>query len=434
LEVPVDKFELDNTVHMVFGSGEFERLGKLASPHGKKPLLVIGRSHAKTTGLLDMAVEYLHDAGIDPVIFEGIEPNPRLGTVTAAAKKAIEEKCDMVIGLGGGSVMDAAKAIAFGFYDPDNIWKHIAKWEDGYSSPEKALPIVLVSTLAATGSEGNMGGVVTNENTREKYPFGAPCLYPKVSIIDPELAMSVPMEYTSDGAIDMCVHVVEGYFNGDPSATFSDRMTESFILEVRIAMEAIREDPADADARYQLSYLGAVALTGFINRPRGGYFPIHSLEHPLSGHYDISHGRGLALIWPRWLRYVSRENPDKIIQLGERVFGLDLESHHPFEAAERAIEALEYWLEDIGELHYMDSVGIPNDPAMFEKMADDAIRMYGDENGTIKGIKPLTRNDVVEIYKMCLRSGAEEVDSSDQAADESEDQEAAAVDMVQEND
>ncbi len=404
------KFELYNPIRMVFGPGEFERLGELACEYGKKPLVVVGQSHAKESGLLDRGLGLLQDAGMEPVVFEGIEPNPHLTTCQDAARKAVENDCDMVIGIGGGSVMDACKVIAFGFYDPDDIWRRIAHFLDDFEPPDKALPIVLASTLAATGSEGDAGGVITNWETHEKLGVDAGCLFPKVSIIDPELHVSVPIDYTRDGAIDMAIHVLEGYFNGDPSATFSDRATEGFFVETMLALGTLLEKPEDLDARYKLSYLGAVALTGFINRPRGGEYPLHILQHPMSGHLDVSHGRGLALLLPRWLRYVAREKPDKIIQLGERVFGLDLETHHPYEAADKAIDQLTYWLEDVGALYFLDDLGIPNDPDMIRKIAEDCIRIYGDENGMIGGIKELGVEDVVAIYESCLRPGAPEVE------------------------
>lgn len=401
-------FELYNPIRMVFGEGEFERLGEFAARYGGKPLVVFGQCFARECGLLDQAVEILKKAELDPVLFEGIEPNPRLGTCREAARKAIEESCDMVIGIGGGSVMDASKVIAFGFHDPDNMWKHIAHWEDDYEPVTKALPIVLASTLAATGSEGDAGAVITNEQTNDKVSVFSEHMFPKVSIIDPKLHVTTPWEYTRDGAVDMSIHVLESYFNGDPSARLSDRITEGFFIEVIDALDSVKEDPEDVEARGQLAWMGAVALQGFINKPRGGVFPLHMMQHPLSAYYDISHGRGLALLLPRWLKYVGREKPDKIIQFGDRVFGMDLETHHPFEAVDKVIERITDWLEDIDAWFYMDDLGIPYDPVMFEKMADDILRVHGKE-GQIDGLKPLAREDIVAIYVMCVRSGAPEV-------------------------
>ena len=167
--MPVRKFELFNPIRMIFGAGEFDRLGEIAAGFGKKPLVVIGQSHAKESGILDRGLELLKKAGMDPVVFEGIEPNPRLSNVPAeAARMAQKSKCDMVIGIGGGSVMDASKVIAFGFYDPDNMWRRVAHWEENHEQVGKALPIVLASTMAATGSEGDNGAVITNDETRDK--------------------------------------------------------------------------------------------------------------------------------------------------------------------------------------------------------------------------------------------------------------------------
>ncbi len=402
---------------MVFGVGEFERLGELAAQYGSKPLVVFGRKSARESGLLDRSVDLLKAADMEPVVFEGIEPNPHLDTCQKAARTAVENGCDMVIGIGGGSVMDASKVIAFGFHDPDGMWRHIAHWEDDYEPVCEALPIIVASTLAATGSEGDNGAVITNTETGDKVGVFAECMFPKVSIIDPKLTVTTPLDYTRDGAVDMAIHVLESYFNGDPDARFSDRCTEGFFTEVVIALEAVLEDPEDIEARSQLSWLGAIALHGFINKPRGGVFPLHMMQHPLSAYYDISHGRGLALLLPRWLKYVSRENPDRIIQFGDRVFNMELETHHPFEAADKVIERIIEWLSDIGAWFFMDDLGIPNDPEAFEKMADDVIRVHG-VDGFIGGIKPLAKEDIIEIYKMCLRPGAAVAEAESAAENE----------------
>jgi len=421
---------------MFFGVGEFKRLGELASKYGSKPLVVFGRKSARESGLIDRANDLLAEAGLEPVVFEGIESNPRFETCQKGAKLASESGCDMVIGIGGGSVMDASKAIAFGFHDPDGMWRRIAHWEENFEPVDKALPIILVSTLAATGSEGDSGGVITNTVTNDKVAFFGEALFPKISIIDPELTLTTPLDYTRDGAVDMTIHVMESYFNGE-DVGFSDRATEGFFVEVIEALEAVLENPEDIDARTNLSYLGAIALHGFINKPRGGMFPLHMMQHPLSAYFDISHGRGLALLLPRWLKYIGHEKPDKIIQLGERVFSMELETHHPFEAVDKVIGRIIEWLEDIGAWFFMDNLGIPNDVSLFEKMADDILRVHG-KDGIIDGLKPLGKEDIVEIYKMCLRPAAPaetafpvDETSDDEATDE-ETEDGEIVEVIEE--
>jgi alcohol dehydrogenase YqhD (iron-dependent ADH family) len=427
----VNKFELYNPIQMVFGVGEFNRLGELALEYGQKPLVVFGRKSARETGLMDRAVSILIDAGLEPVVFEGIESNPTLATIQAGAIKAMENECDMVIGIGGGSVMDASKIIAFGCFDPENIWQHIATWEENYTPIEQALPIIVASTIAATGSEGNSGAVVTNTENNQKVGVFSTLLFPQVSIIDPELTITTPFDYTRDGAIDMAIHVLESYFNGS-DADFSDRATEGFFVEVMIALEALQEDLEDIEARSKLSYLGAIALTGFLNKPRGGAFPLHLMQHPLSAHFNISHGSGLALLLPRWLNYVKNEDPTKIIQLGDRCLSLDLETYHPLEAADLVITRLTNWLEDLGAWFFMDNLGIPNDPKLFREIAEQIIETYGDDDGLIGGIKPLGVDDIVAIYQMCVRTGAK-VDKKKPAIvpDVQSEEEALADDLVE---
>jgi hypothetical protein len=396
--LPFD-FQLPTKIY--FGPGKIGLIAKYIRPIGKKPLIVTGKSSMRRLGILDKVTGLLKKGGIDSVVFEGIEPNPRHTTCDKAAALARQEGCDLIIGLGGGSAMDAAKGIAITAKTGCSVWDYVYT---GPNKPQKkiteVLPIVLVPTIAATGSEADSGGVITNWETKEKTGIWGEPLFPRVSIVDPELTFSCPPDYTADGGVDIISHVIESYFTGTSEAYLQDRFSESVIRTVVKYLPRAIENGNDLEARAHLSWCSTVALSGLINSGRGGSYPLHALEHVVSAHYDISHGRGLALLLPALMEYTAPSRPEKYAELGENVFGLRNDGKDIESAAQAGIEAMKKWLASIGRLLTFRDLGI--DDSKFEAMADDVIRLYMRDKDHLANPRPIDRAGVLEIFRMTL--------------------------------
>ena len=394
-------FEFTLRTKIIFGAGEIVKLGKEVKRVGHKPLLVTGKKSMRKTGILDKVLDILGQVKIKPVLFEKIEPNPRNTTVDEAGRLARDEGCDMVIGLGGGSAMDAAKGIAVVAVSNRPVWDHIYSGEnETYIPIRKALPIVCVPTIAATGSEADRGGVITNNDTNEKAGiFGEP-LFPTFSIVDPELTFTCPKDYTIDGGIDIISHVIESYFTGTTNAYLQDRMTESIIRTVIRYLPDVVKDPEDIEARTHLSWSSTLALSGLINQGRGGFFPLHALEHAVSGHYDISHGRGLALLLPALMKYTMPARPKKFTELGTNVFGLNFNGDTDEQAALKSINAMINFLASVERHLRFSDLGINDEK--FERMADDTIKIYGRNKNYLENPRPIDKAGILEIFNNSL--------------------------------
>ncbi|OGC95652.1 MAG: hypothetical protein A2W25_17590 [candidate division Zixibacteria bacterium RBG_16_53_22] len=394
-------FDFQLPTKIYFGPGKINMLAKYIKPFGKKPLIVTGQSSMRRLGVLDKITGFLKKAGIDGVVFEGIEPNPRHTTCDKAAALARREGCDMIIGLGGGSAMDAAKGIAITAKTGCSVWDYV------YTGPEKpqrkiteALPIILIPTVAATGSEADSGGIISNWETKEKTGIWGEALFPRVSIVDPELTFSCPPDYTADGGVDIISHVIESYFTGTSEAYLQDRFSESVIRTVIKYLPRAIENGNDIEARMHLSWCSTVALSGLINSGRGGSYPLHALEHVVSAHYDISHGRGLALLLPALMEYTMPARPEKYAEMGENVFGLRNDGKDIESAARAGIEAMKKWLASIDRLLTFRDLGIDN--SKFEVMADDVVRLYMRDKDHLVNPRSIDRAGVLEIFRKTL--------------------------------
>jgi len=291
-------FEFYNPTHLIFGTGTLSRLGEVAGKHGKKALIVTGGGSVKRSGVFDRAVESLNAAGVAYAECSGVEPNPRITSVRRGAQIARDEDCDVVIALGGGSTMDASKVMAAAFYYDGDPWDMIFHGQPDPHIPIRALPVITVPTLAATGSEMNMSAVISNEETSEKSFTQSECLYPEVALVDPELTLTVPKDQTAYGVCDIITHVTESYFNGDDGTPIQDRFAEGVILTAMEWGSRAIADGKDLEARAQVQWASIVALNGFVNVGTNGGYPVHMIEHTLSACHDITHAAGLSAINP----------------------------------------------------------------------------------------------------------------------------------------
>lgn len=393
-------FTLNMPTRIHFGKGEVEKTGDIVAPYAKKVLLVTGRSSTKKTGSLDKVTASLTKAGVSYVLFDRVEPNPRTTTIDEAARIAREEQCELILALGGGSAMDASKAIATVTLSGRPIHEYIrgskaGKWKELLPIKE-ALPIITIPTLAATGSEANSGAVITNWETKEKAGIGGPGLFPKAAILDPELTYTVPASYTADGAADMFTHLYESYMTGDEHANVQDELTEGLMRNTLIYAKKAIDDPENYEARANLLWTSTLALLGIASAGRGGPFPVHAMEHTLSAHYDISHGRGLAIITPAYFKQVIlKDRPHRLARLARNVFRIT--EDNDVRAAQAGIEALTHWYKEIGVYDTLQGVGIRRED--LRVMADETIRVNGNGTDSIPGTHNLSADEVLSIFE-----------------------------------
>ncbi|MEW9669993.1 iron-containing alcohol dehydrogenase [Ammoniphilus sp. 3BR4] len=393
-------FVLHSPTKIHFGQGIVGQTGEVVKNYAKKVLLVTGRSSTKKTGTLQKVMDSLQGSGIQVVLFDRVEPNPRATTIDEGGALAREEQCELIMGLGGGSAMDAAKAIAAIAVSGRPIHEYIRGNRTGLWKTllpiEQALPIITIPTLAATGSEANSGAVITNWETKEKSSISGPALFPKAAVLDPELTYTVPARYTSDGAVDIFTHLYEGYMTGDEQAYVQDEITEGLIRSVvRYAKQAI-DFPENYEARSHLLWASTLALMGIANTGRGGAFPVHQMEHTLSAHYDISHGRGLAILTPAYFRQiVIADRPHRLARLGRTVFNVSAENDEL--AAEETIQAVIRWFKEINAYDTLEQAGIRKED--LRMMAEETVRVSGLGEDYIGGTRSITAEDMLNIFE-----------------------------------
>ena len=392
--------EAYNPTRLIFGAGVLERLGEVAGMYGKKALIVTGGGSVKRNGTFDRAAASLRAAGITWAECSGVEPNPRITTVRLGAQIARDEGCDMIIALGGGSTMDASKAMAAAFYYEGDPWDMIFHGQPEPYIPARALPVITVPTLAATGSEMNSGAVITNEATKEKSFVQTECLYPVAALVDPELTVSVPKDQTAYGVCDIITHVTEAYFNGVDGTPIQDRFAEGVILTaIEWGAKAVA-DGNDLEARAQIQWASILALNGWVNAGTSGGFPVHMIEHTMSAFHDITHAAGLSVINPSWMRFAARHRAEKFVQFAERIFGLKAKSPNDLDCALQGIDRFEAFLKSIGCPTRLSELNI--DGTLIAQYARETLRIIHDENGALPARPPMTEKDIVEVLRAAL--------------------------------
>ncbi len=394
-------FEFYNPTRLVFGAGYLNRLGEVVKENGSRALLVTGGGSVKRNGTFQRAVDSLEQAGVAVFECSGIEPNPKITSVARGAQIVRDEKCDVIVALGGGSTMDASKVIAAAaLYDGDP-WDLIGHGQENWMIPTKALPLVTVPTLAATGSEMNCAAVISNEDTKIKSFVQTEALFPAAAVVDPELTVTVPKDQTAYGVCDIIVHVTEAYFNGMDNTPIQDRFAEGVILNtIEYGKKAVT-DGSDLEARAQLQWASILALNGFMAagmNPAG--FPVHMIEHAISAHHDITHGAGLAIVNPAWMRFAVKVRPAKFVQFAERLFGLQAKSNDDLDCALAGIDAYEDFLKSIGCPTRLQEVGIGDE--LLAKYAEDSALVLHDEEGKLLGRPAMSKDDIVEVLTTAL--------------------------------
>ncbi|MCD9022115.1 iron-containing alcohol dehydrogenase [Cohnella silvisoli] len=387
----MNAFELFNPTKLVFGPDKVQQLGELVKPYGTRVLLVYGGGSIKRSGLYEDVLSQLEGIGASVHELSGIEPNPRLTTVNQGIEICRAENIEFVLAVGGGSVIDAAKAIAAGALYEGDVWDFTVF----KAVIQKALPLGTVLTLAATGSEMNGNAVITNWETKQKRAFGSKLVYPKFSILDPKLTYTVPVNQTVNGIVDIMSHVFEQYFSLTTDIPLQERFAESILLTVIENGEIALANGSDYDARANLLLAGTYALNGTLATGVTSDWATHGIEHEVSAIYDIAHGAGLAILFPNWMKYVYKERVGKFVQYAERVWNIDANGKSEEEVALAGIEATRAYFTRIGAPATLGELGINGD--QLDRMAEEATQF-----GPIGNFKKLSKEDVLSILEASL--------------------------------
>ena len=387
----MNDFDFYSPTYFVFGRDREAEAGTYVKKFGGSRVLVLYGGHsAKKSGLLDRVRASLTGAGLHTVELGGVKPNPRSGLVYEGIDLCRKEGIDFLLAVGGGSVIDTAKAIAIGVPYEGDFW-------DFFSGkvPEKALPVGTVLTIAASGSEGSPDSIITNEKTLDKNSAEADCLRPCFSILDPALTESLPPYQTACGVTDIMAHAFERYFTNTEDVEVTDRLLEGVLLTMLHEGPRVMADPHDYGARANIMWAGMVCHNDMMGVGRKQDWNSHHLEHVLSALYDCAHGAGLAVIMPAWMRYCADHHDGlRMAQMAVRVFGCQMDFADPRRTALEGIAAFRAFLKSIGMPLTFAEIGA--DPADIPKL----VEMNHVGNGVTGGYVGLTSDAIREIYEI----------------------------------
>ena len=387
----MNDFDFYSPTYFVFGRDREAEAGTYVKKFGGSRVLVLyGGQSAKRSGLLDRVRASLNGAGLHTAELGGVKPNPRRGLVYEGIDLCRKEGIDFLLAVGGGSVIDTAKAIAIGVPYEGDFW-------DFFSGkvPEKALPVGTVLTIAASGSEGSPDSIITNEKTLDKNSAEADCLRPCFSILDPALTESLPPYQTACGVTDIMAHAFERYFTNTEDVEVTDRLLEGVLLTMLHEGPRVMADPHDYGARANIMWAGMVCHNDMMGVGRKQDWNSHHLEHVLSALYDCAHGAGLAVIMPAWMRYCADHHDGlRMAQMAVRVFGCQMDFADPRRTALEGIAAFRAFLKSIGMPLTFAEIGA--DPADIPKL----VEMNHVGNGVTGGYVGLTSDAIREIYEI----------------------------------
>lgn len=389
----MNNFNFYSPTYFVFGKETENQAGKYVKRfNGTRVLIHFGSGSVVKNGLLDRVKTSLTESGIWFTELGGVVPNPRSGLVYQGIDICKKENVDFVLAIGGGSVIDSAKAIAVGaLYDGD-FWDFYS----GKQYVKKALPLGTILTLTAAGSEGSSGSVITHENGMLKRATGGDAMRPAFSILNPQLTCSLPPYQTACGATDMMAHVMERYFTNTKNVEITDRLAEGILLTVINEAPKAMANPDDYEARANLMWAGMVAHNDTCGVGRDSDWSSHQMEHELSGLYDVAHGAGLAVMFPAWMKYVMNHDVMRFAQFAVRVWGCEMDFQNPEKTAKQGIECYE---------KFVSSLGMPIRFSELGAKAEDIpvlVKTMGLGNNTQGSFVKLTEDDVRKIYELAV--------------------------------
>lgn len=394
----IEDFTYYTPTKVVFGHGAESKTGELVAGLGcKKTLLHYGGGSAERTGLLGRIRASLREAGVDFVELGGVVPNPRLSLVNEGIELCRREGVDFILAVGGGSVIDSAKAIAYGVADEErgDVWDFYARRR----VPRACLPVGSVLTIAAAGSEMSNSSVITNEETETKRGYGNDLCRPKFAVMNPELTMTLPAYQTACGCTDILMHTMERWFGGGGSMELTDGIAAALMRTVIKNAKILAAEPENYDARAEVMWAGSLSHNGLTGcGTDGGDWATHQLEHEIGAIFDVAHGAGLAAVWGSWARYVYKENPARFAKFATEVLGVTPAATDE-ETALKGIAAMEDFYREIKMPVSIRGLGIEPTDEQIKEMAKKCESKF--ENG-VGTMKPLFVVDMEKIFKAAM--------------------------------
>lgn len=387
----MNAFSFYNPVKIHFGKNTIEQIRQELPNYGKKVLVVYGGGSIKKNGVYDQLLLILNDVHAEIFELSGVEPNPRVETARKGAQICKEHHIDIVLAVGGGSVIDCAKLIVAAAKSEADAWDIVTK----KAPVTDALPLGVILTLAATASEMNSGSVITNIQTQEKYGWGSPFVFPKFSILDPTYTFSVPKDQTVYGIVDTMTHIFEQYFNNATNTVVIDSMIEGVLRTIVETAPKLLKEPDNYELRETIMLSATLGLNGMLGMGSRGDWATHNIEHAISAVYDIPHAGGLSIIFPNWMRHNVYVNPARFAQIAVNVFSVDEAGKTMEEVAHEGIDRLSaFWI----------SLGAPSRLADYEidDTKFDQIIEHTMFNGPFGNFVKLQETDVRQILKASL--------------------------------
>lgn len=385
-------FSYQNGTKLIFGKNTENNIGEEVKKYSSKILLHYGGGSIKSTGLYNKIINSFNTSGIEVIELSGVKPNPRISLVREGISICRKENIDFIVAVGGGSVIDSAKAIAAGVNYKGDVWDLFT----GTQINHEIVKLATVLTIPAAGSETSSGCVITNEDGWMKRSTGHPNMRPVFSILNPELTFTLSKYQTSCGVADMLAHVMERYFVNEKHVDLTDRLCEATMKSIIENGLRLMKNPNDYNARAEIMLCGTVAHNGSLDMGRGGDWASHDIEHELSGIYDIAHGAGLSIIFPAWMRFVYKHDLNRFAQFGNRVFNLDVNFNNLEETALLAIKELEEFFKNIELPVSFKDANLPSDK--IEEMA----RKLVSDTDHVGSFVEIREKEALEIYKLAL--------------------------------
>lgn len=388
-------FEFYSPTRVIFGKGWHEQIGEIIKEYGfKKVLLHYGGGSIKKTGLYDVVTKALNNSGIEYVELGGVQPNPVLSLVKKGIELCRKEKVDLVLAVGGGSVIDSAKVIAIGTMNDCDPWRIVTK----EVLPKAALPVCTILTLSATGSETSNSAVITNEELKLKRGFGSDFNRPLFSILNPELTYTVSPYQTACGIVDIMMHTLERYMTQKCEADITDRVAEAVLKSTIKAGRIVMKNPRDYDARATIMWAGSLSHNDLTGAGRDYFMISHQLEHEISGMFDnVAHGAGLAVVFPAWLKYTYKQNLSRACQYAVRVWDREMDFECPENTALAGIKATEEYFKSLGMPLTLGELGIEE-----ESIKEMASKCTNHGARILPGFMRYEEKELEEIFRLCL--------------------------------